>query len=180
MMKKLMVTVLFIVFASSANAGIIGYNFEWTGTGGYSMTGMFTYDDADAVDGAIRDGEVVSLMFNAFLNDVLFLSNNIANLEPSFNFNFNTAAGQFFLGGDTSSDTGQAWNLFGPGFLGFGAGVAGSELVSHIGGVSTGLGLVTNPVPLTASPKVPVPAPATLALFGLGLASLGWSRRKKA
>ena len=28
--------------------------------------------------------------------------------------------------------------------------------------------------------RVPVPAPATLALFGLGLAGLGWSRRKKA
>ena len=146
------------------------------------MTGMFTYDDADAADGAIRDGEVASLMFDAFLDDVLFLSNNIAHTEPDFNFNFDAVAGQFFLGGDTSSDTGQAWNLFGPGFLGFGAGDAGSELVSHIGGVSTGLGLVTNPVPLTASPKAeaPAPAPATLALFGLGLASLGWSRRKKA
>jgi len=26
----------------------------------------------------------------------------------------------------------------------------------------------------------PVPAPATLALFGLGLLGLGWSKRKKA
>ena len=56
-MKKLMSTVVFIVFASSANAATVGYDFEWTGTGGYSMAGMFTYDDADAVDGAIRDGE---------------------------------------------------------------------------------------------------------------------------
>lgn len=34
--------------------------------------------------------------------------------------------------------------------------------------------LAVTPVP------VPVPAPATLALFGLGLAGLGWVRRKKA
>jgi hypothetical protein len=54
--KKLMSMMAFIVFASTANAETIGYNFEWTGSDGYSMTGMFTYDEINAVDGAIRDG----------------------------------------------------------------------------------------------------------------------------
>ena len=33
---------------------------------------------------------------------------------------------------------------------------------------------------LTSLQSVPVPVPPTLVLFGLGLAGLGWSRRKKA
>lgn len=46
----------------------------------------------------------------------------------------------------------------------------------NVAGISSGGTIVVN---LTAEHEN-VPAPATLALFGLGLAGLGWSRRKKA
>ena len=64
-----------------ASADLIGYNFEWTGTDGYSMLGMFTFDDEDADDAAIRDGEVISLMFEGFLNGVSIGSNSTAHLQ---------------------------------------------------------------------------------------------------
>ena len=64
----------------SASAGIIGYDFEWTGASNYTMTGMFTFDEADAVDGAIRDGEVASLMYEEFLSGTSIGSTNNAHL----------------------------------------------------------------------------------------------------
>jgi PEP-CTERM motif len=48
--------------------------------------------------------------------------------------------------------------------------------------VSRGVGLLLDNINVSTDPTgpAPVPTPATLALFGLGLAGLGWSRRKKA
>ncbi len=168
-------------WAGAANAGIIGYDFEWTGTSNYTMTGMFTFDEADAVDGAIRDSEVASLMFEGFLSGVSIGSTSNAHLLAGFNFNFDATAGQFFLNGLTTGDSGQLWNAAsGATGVGFNSGSGASAL--EMNGVCCD-GFINNPNPLTAALTTipaPVPAPATLALFGLGLAGLGWNRRKKA
>lgn len=92
------------VAATPAEAQIVGYNFAWTGTNGYSMLGSFTFNQASADDGAIRDGEVVSLTFEVFLNASSLGVNNTAHQTAGFNFNFNAASGQFFLGGPPNSD----------------------------------------------------------------------------
>ena len=63
----------------AANAGPITYDLGWTGTSGYTMTGYFSYDDVNAGDGAIRDGEVASLFFEGFLNGASIGSNSVAN-----------------------------------------------------------------------------------------------------
>jgi hypothetical protein len=46
----------------------IGFNISWTGTGGYSMTGMFRYDDSLINTGAIDEGVLTSFMTEGFLN----------------------------------------------------------------------------------------------------------------
>ena len=56
----LCLTLLILLFQTQAHAGVIGWDFSWTGSGFYSMTGNFTYDDTNAGDGAIRDSEVQS------------------------------------------------------------------------------------------------------------------------
>ena len=162
-----------LLMPAVARADLISYDFEWTGTGGYSMLGMFTFDDMDAGDGAIRDDEVVSLFFEGFLNGVSIGANNTAHLLDGFNFNFNTLTGQFFLGGNSAGDEGQRWNAGGMG-LGYGAGTIASGLSLD----GQNLGGLPNPNNLTASIQQ-VPGPSTLALLGLGLFGMGLARRKK-
>lgn len=155
----------------AAHAHPVTYDFAWTGNGGYAMAGYFSFDSADAADGAVRDGEVANLFFEGFVTGTSFESNATAPSEAAFNFNFDAATGQFFLGGRNDSDNGQDWSGNGGG-LGFGTGLAGSYV--SLGGIA--LGSVLNPVPLVATLRTPtmdVPEPATLAMVTLSLGVLG-------
>lgn len=45
-LKRLLCGAALVGFAASAQAGPVGYNIAWSGSHGYSMTGMFAYHDA--------------------------------------------------------------------------------------------------------------------------------------
>ena len=46
--------------AGTADAALIGYDISWTGSGGYSMTGMFGFDDLLLNTGAIDETDIDS------------------------------------------------------------------------------------------------------------------------
>jgi hypothetical protein len=48
----------------------IAFNIDWTGANGYTMTGMFSYDDSLINSGAIDETDIDTLMIEGFLNSV--------------------------------------------------------------------------------------------------------------
>lgn len=150
---------------------VIDYSLTWSGSGGYSLNGDFSYDDLNAADGAIRDTEVLSLNLEGFLNGVSQGFTSVNTAVPSFNFNFDTSAGQFFLGGAGNGPFGQNWNFRGNG-IGFSAGGGASTM--SVG--NQFVGFIGNPSNLTAT-LVPVPSTLSLLLLA-GISGMRRARRR--
>ena len=56
------------VFSNSAPSAAATYAFEWSGSGGYTMTGLLTYDDSLIGTGVINENDIDSLSIEVFLN----------------------------------------------------------------------------------------------------------------
>jgi len=87
----------------------IGFTISWTGTGGYTMTGMFSYSDALINTGAIDETQIDTLMIDVLLNGVSQGMWNLADGQgagaDSFNFTFDTTTETFVVGGNSSSSS---------------------------------------------------------------------------
>ena len=114
--------------------------------------GLFTFDGADVAQADLGIG--VAIRFRGILNGIL---QDFADLMT-------TATSLDFAGGSQGS-----------GAL---SGVAIDELLVELDDPNPGIEAVDN-IRLTPVEDGRVPAPATLALLGLGLLGLGWNRHRK-
>lgn len=173
---------LFIIIAlwCSTPASAITYSIGWTGTGGYTLSGEFSFDDSLVGTGYIDETHLNALSFSVFLNGVSQGSASLGTFDGTnpLNFNFDTTTETFLVGGHTSSQFGQAWNFIGS-TVGFASGT-NAQLVSVNNHALGPESQVLLPNSTLVAAQVPLPASFALllgSLFGFGL--LATTRRRK-
>ena len=187
MQRIRLIVAALLVTPFAATADIIEYNMSWTGNDGYTVEGMFSFDDA-LVGAQADESELISLMLTAFEPDGDALKTyDLTNQDNSyFNFHFDLATQSILQSGFTTSDTGFVFGAFAAtDDYFFGGGITGCAQSGNPGIVLSIQGGCQSQVLdfggsiLTVTPKNSVPEPGTLALFGIGLFGMAASRRRK-
>jgi hypothetical protein len=145
--------------------------YAWHGSSGYSIAGMFDYQDYG--QHVVTENDLTSFVFEAFHNGSSMGGFNGAGYISTFLYE---------NGADYVSTLWQNWN-YGGASMGFGCAVgfcALTENGQYIAASKTGWGLFVKPSHIAAEPKpgtVALPEPATLGLLLAGLAAFGLRRR---
>jgi PEP-CTERM motif len=166
MKKKLLVMIAVGLLAGPMAANAVPVTYQFTVSDGLNSSGFFTYDDSIIPLGG------GTLFQTGLLTDLAFTWNGVAYDETTANtgiLSFDSSGGLTFArfgthcSGGTCSvlpDT-PSWSLTGGFFFSGGDGSVTTYEGLRMGRVSS------------------VPEPGTLALFGLGLAGLGFARRRR-
>ncbi len=184
-LKKTVLGLLGSVLVSSsfcADASLyIGHNlFEWTGEGGYVVSGYFNYDNTMPIVGADGSGDVLAggienltvSFFNpskTLLYTIQNISNGISNYD-FLNFHFDTILKQIV--GDNVN-----------GLFNIGQDIVSGDL--HLNGAIGGYSNLINNAGDTldeiqaGTSFTVIPEPTSLALFAIGLAALASRKSAK-
>ncbi len=102
----LMIGLMTVLISTSANATIIEYDMFWQGDAGYTVTGMFSFDDA-VVATQVDQSDLLSFMATAHNpGGVSLKTYNLTNQNALFNFNFDIGTQAILQSGFTTSATG--------------------------------------------------------------------------
>ncbi len=186
---KMLAGAVFAAVISTGAAQAVTYDISWTGANGYSLVGELTFSDILIGTGVINETQITDLTINVLLNGVSqgvrsLVTDGLGSFASTFNVNFDTIAGQFVVGGLTTSSSGQAWFTSAGGIIcdtvGFGSGNFGQSVC--VGGNYVGSsGILTSQSTLTASlAAVPLPATGVLLLGAIGVGAFASRRRKAA